>query len=194
MTHAAPPPPHPTGAVDDSARGPDRRGLILGLAVTAAAGAAGYVLASGDRSPATGQGDAAPAPTGAAGGGNAPTKAADGGNAPTEAADGGNAPTGAAGGGNEKPLVSLADLPQDGGVVDKETGVVVTRTGDQVRAFSAECTHQGCLVNSVSGGTIKCECHGSRFDAATGSVVRGPAPRPLPPVRVEVRDGAVFRT
>jgi Rieske Fe-S protein len=68
---------------------------------------------------------------------------------------------------------------------------VLTRE-DKVRGFSAICTHQGCTVASVSGGTINCACHGSKFDAKTGEVVNGPAQLPLEPVDVEERDGAVF--
>jgi Rieske Fe-S protein len=71
--------------------------------------------------------------------------------------------------------------------------VVVTRDGD-IRAFSAVCTHQGCTVATVADGVISCPCHGSRFDAATGAVVGGPATRPLPVVPVEVRDGVVVAT
>jgi Rieske Fe-S protein len=70
--------------------------------------------------------------------------------------------------------------------------VVLTRSGSTVHGFSATCTHQGCTVNQVSDGTIDCPCHGSKFDAATGAVVTGPAPAPLPPVRVTVRNGEVF--
>ena len=61
-----------------------------------------------------------------------------------------------------------------------------------MHAFSATCTHQGCTVGPVRDGRIVCPCHGSEFDARTGAVVRGPATRPLPQVRVVVRDGAVF--
>jgi Rieske Fe-S protein len=70
--------------------------------------------------------------------------------------------------------------------------VVVTKSGSQVHAFSSTCTHQGCQVNKVSGGRIDCPCHGSVFDASTGAVVAGPAPSPLPPVAVTVRNGEVF--
>jgi Rieske Fe-S protein len=38
----------------------------------------------------------------------------------------------------------------------------------------------------VSGGTIRCPCHGSQYSIADGSVVNGPAPRPLPAKQVEV--------
>jgi Rieske Fe-S protein len=78
-------------------------------------------------------------------------------------------------------------------VVLADQNVVVTLGSDStVHAFSATCTHQGCTVSAVRDGVITCPCHGSRFDARTGAVVTGPAPRALPPVPVVVRDGAVY--
>lgn len=47
------------------------------------------------------------------------------------------------------------------------------------RGFSAICTHEGCTVNKVTGGVIRCPCHGSQYAIADGSVVHGPAPRAL---------------
>ena len=69
--------------------------------------------------------------------------------------------------------------------------VVITRAGDDVHAFSATCTHQGCTVDGVTDGRITCPCHGSVFDAATGDVVPGPATAPLPAVAVIVRGNDV---
>jgi Rieske Fe-S protein len=91
-----------------------------------------------------------------------------------------------------KPLIALAAIPTGGGKVLDRAGVVVTKDNSgAVHAFSSTCTHQGCTVNEVSGGTINCPCHGSRFDVRTGAPVAGPASRPLPVVAVVVRGGEV---
>lgn len=102
---------------------------------------------------------------------------------------------GAKTGAGSRRLAAVADVPKGGGVVLGAAEIVLTRsaTGD-VHAFSAICTHQGCPVNRVAAGTIDCPCHGSRFDAATGAVVSGPAPSPLPVVAITVRAGGIYTT
>jgi Rieske Fe-S protein len=93
----------------------------------------------------------------------------------------------------EAPLAQVVDVPAGGGLVLKDQKTVLTRDLDgRVAAFSAVCTHQGCLVSSVSNGTINCTCHGSKFDAVSGEPVGGPAKKPLPAVAIERRDGAIF--
>ena len=90
-------------------------------------------------------------------------------------------------------LAALDGIPRGGGVILKDPSIVLTRTAtDAVHGFSAVCTHQGCTVAAVQGGTINCPCHGSRFDATTGAVRSGPATSPLPPVAVVVRAGNVY--
>jgi Rieske Fe-S protein len=92
-------------------------------------------------------------------------------------------------------LVSLDQLPSQGGVVLAQREIVLTRdAGGAVHGFSAICTHLGCTVDSVQNGTIMCPCHGSRFNADTGAVDRGPATRPLPAVPVVVRGNGVYAT
>lgn len=54
-------------------------------------------------------------------------------------------------------------------------------------ALSTVCTHLGCVVKPSADG-FECPCHGSRF-AADGSVRKGPAPRPLPWLKVSVSGG-----
>jgi Rieske Fe-S protein len=76
--------------------------------------------------------------------------------------------------------IKKSDIPVGGGKVIKEQNVVVTQpTAGEFKAFSAKCTHAGCLVGSVANGTINCPCHGSKFSAADGSVKGGPATSPL---------------
>ena len=89
-------------------------------------------------------------------------------------------------------LGSLADVPVGGGAVFAEHRVVVTQPAPGTfHAFSATCTHQGCTVGQVADGTIDCPCHGSRFDVTDGSVVRGPADRPLRRVDIVVDGGSI---
>jgi Rieske Fe-S protein len=58
-------------------------------------------------------------------------------------------------------------------------------------AFSAICTHQGCAVDAVDGGTINCPCHGSKFKIADGSVANGPASQALEKKKVTVANGKI---
>jgi Rieske Fe-S protein len=76
--------------------------------------------------------------------------------------------------------VPTSDVPVGGGTVLADEKVVVTQPSEgEYKAFSAVCTHQGCTVQTVSDGQINCPCHGSAFSVEDGSVVTGPATRPL---------------
>jgi Rieske Fe-S protein len=89
-------------------------------------------------------------------------------------------------------LVRTSQVPVGGGVIFTKPQLVVTQpTKGSFKAFSSVCTHAGCLVDQVQDGAIECPCHGSRFSVKDGSVIGGPAPRPLPSVPVTVKDGKV---
>lgn len=140
-----------------------RRSLVTGAVVTVAAGVAGYLVAAG-------------------------SSLAKGRNGTTAANAYGATPAGSG-----RALAPLAQVPISGGIVLTATNVVLTRSGNgALHAFSAVCTHQGCIVSSVQNGQIVCPCHGSRYNAFTGAVITGPASLPLPPVRVTVQGGEVF--
>lgn len=106
------------------------------------------------------------------------------------AGEGGGDDGGGGAGGGE--LGQAADIPEGGGKIFKEQKVVVTRpSGSEYKAFSAECTHKGCVVSEVADGNIVCACHNSKFDINDGSVTDGPAQSPLPAAKISVKGGSI---
>ena len=91
-------------------------------------------------------------------------------------------------------LARTADIPVGGGKILTDKRIVITQPqAGSFDAFTAVCTHQGCTVASVAGGTINCPCHGSKFSIANGSVVNGPATSPLAPVPIKVQGTSIIQ-
>lgn len=98
------------------------------------------------------------------------------------------------GGGGAPALTTTAKVPVGGGQILTDQKIVVTQPkSGTFAAFTAVCTHLGCTVNDVSGGTINCPCHGSKFNITNGSVVNGPAAAPLAPVSIKVKGSNIVR-
>lgn len=87
-------------------------------------------------------------------------------------------------------LAATADIPVGSGKVVGDTVVTQPQAG-VFEGFVARCTHAGCVLPSVSGDTIDCPCHGSRF-GLDGAVLRGPAMAPLTAVAVKVQGNKVI--
>ncbi len=78
-------------------------------------------------------------------------------------------------------------------MVDESLTILVTHPKqDQFRAFSATCTHSGCIVSGVQDGQIACGCHGARFNTDSGEPEQGPARSPLGKITVEVRGNELY--
>ncbi len=92
-------------------------------------------------------------------------------------------------------LAKLADVPVGGGVLVTGAGglrVMLTQpSAGIVKAFDARCTHQRTIVAEPANGIMTCPNHGSRFKAADGAVVRGPATAPLDTIAVRVRGSEI---
>jgi len=103
------------------------------------------------------------------------------------------ASTPAAAGNGASALAATNEIPVGSGKIFTSEKVVVTQpvSGD-FKAFSAVCTHMGCIVNQVSDGTIDCPCHGSQFSIKDGSVVGGPAPSPLAAEAIKVSGTSII--
>lgn len=71
------------------------------------------------------------------------------------------------------------------------SAVLVRKHGGQVVAFSAVCTHLGCIVQwEKEKQEFLCPCHGGRF-TAEGAVIAGPPPKPLSRLDVAVSGGKI---
>ena len=98
----------------------------------------------------------------------------------------------AASSGGPVDLGSSSAIPVGGGKVFADQRVVVTQpTAGTFKCFTAICTHLGCTVNTVTDGTINCPCHGSKYNITNGSVVNGPAPKPLAAEQITVTGGEI---
>ena len=75
---------------------------------------------------------------------------------------------------------------------DRKLRVSIAKVNGRLYAFDDLCTCSGeaCPLSGglLTGTTIMCQCHGSRFDIATGDVIDGPATRPLYVYGVEEAD------
>jgi Rieske Fe-S protein len=66
-------------------------------------------------------------------------------------------------------------------------GLLVKTASGELRAYSAMCTHLGCIVQYRDDiGHIWCACHNGHFDL-NGQNIEGPPPAPLETYVVNVR-------
>ena len=91
----------------------------------------------------------------------------------------------------------MEDIPQNGAKIikfNKKAVILVRNEHNQIRALSAVCTHLGCIVEyKPDQRNFKCNCHGSVFDLS-GKNIAGPAPAPLQPYRVELKQDDIIIT
>jgi cytochrome b6-f complex iron-sulfur subunit len=100
----------------------------------------------------------------------------------------------------ESPTASVTlpfkpeDVAADTGKIFKfgnQPGILIRTPAGELRAFSAVCTHLGCIVQYRPDlAHIWCACHNGHYDL-NGKNIAGPPPRPLEEYAVNTRNDRI---
>jgi Rieske Fe-S protein len=72
-----------------------------------------------------------------------------------------------------------------------QPAILIKTPNDELKAFSAACTHLACIVQYRSDiSHIWCACHNGHFDL-NGKNIEGPPPKPLEEYIVNVRSDQI---
>lgn len=86
------------------------------------------------------------------------------------------------------------DVATDTGKIFKfgnRPGILIRTPAGELRAFSAVCTHLGCIVQYRPDlAHIWCACHNGHYDL-NGKNIAGPPPRPLEEYAVNTRNDQI---
>jgi 3-phenylpropionate/trans-cinnamate dioxygenase ferredoxin component len=78
---------------------------------------------------------------------------------------------------------------------DRKLRISIARVDGQLYAFDdlCTCTDEPCPLSGglLTGTTLMCQCHGSRFDITTGALVNGPATQALRVYAVQEVDSVI---
>lgn len=95
--------------------------------------------------------------------------------------------------------IAAADEIPVGGVklfrypTENDPALLIRLKEDEFVAYKQRCTHLSCpVLFAAERGRLECPCHNGAFDAATGAVLQGPPPRPLPKITLRIADGKIF--
>ncbi len=76
---------------------------------------------------------------------------------------------------------------------EDDPAMLIRLANGEFVAYKQRCTHLSCPVNFVAArGRLECPCHNGAFDAATGAVLQGPPPRPLPRIVLRIAQNKIF--
>jgi 3-phenylpropionate/trans-cinnamate dioxygenase ferredoxin component len=98
-----------------------------------------------------------------------------------------------------RPLGPSSAIPNDLVVAhyldDRKLRISIARVDGRLYAFDdlCPCGDAPCPLSGglLTGTTLMCQCHGSRFDVTTGAVLTGPATEPLHVHEVREADGEI---
>jgi Rieske Fe-S protein len=62
-------------------------------------------------------------------------------------------------------------------------------------AYGQQCSHLSCaVIPEPEQGHLRCPCHNGYFEIDEGRPIAGPPRRPLPRIKLEVREGVIYAT
>jgi Rieske Fe-S protein len=100
----------------------------------------------------------------------------------------------------EQRIAAEADLAP-GGVVEfhyptEDAPCLLIRLKDgRLVAYGQQCSHLSCaVIPEPEHGQLRCPCHHGYFEIEEGRPIAGPPRRPLPVVKLVVRDGGIYAT
>ena len=72
--------------------------------------------------------------------------------------------------------------------------VFAIRVSDKIFCLDARCTHAGAPLaeGTLEGEVFTCPWHYSQFNIVNGTVLRGPAQKPLKTYHVEEKENSIF--
>lgn len=76
------------------------------------------------------------------------------------------------------------DFPPGSRTILPDIPAVIYNNSEALTAYSLTCTHLGCTIEPDGEEDFACPCHGSRY-TKIGSVLKGPANKPLRKLRLE---------
>jgi Rieske Fe-S protein len=98
----------------------------------------------------------------------------------------------------ETKVATVDELPVGGAKVfgypeASQPCILLRLEADRFVAYAQRCTHLGCpVLYQAAQRRLHCPCHQGFFDAASGEVLAGPPPRPLPRIELVRRGGELW--
>jgi len=98
-------------------------------------------------------------------------------------------------------LVAMERDVLPGGVVefryptDDDPCLLIRLPDGRLVAYGQQCSHLSCaVIPEPEKGHLRCPCHNGYFEIKEGRPIAGPPRRPLPRIKLNVRDGVIYAT
>jgi Rieske Fe-S protein len=78
---------------------------------------------------------------------------------------------------------------------DADPCLLIRLRDGRLVAYGQQCSHLSCaVIPEVDQGRLRCPCHNGHFEISEGRPIAGPPRRPLPRIKLEMRDGSIYAT